>query len=64
MGVPLLAESASMAYCIDISPLWLNTQPISRGVWSSHMKDMGDEEVYSSGDGPSNGATKDVKKSS
>ena len=37
-------ERASMAYWTDIPPVGLNTQPISTGVWSSHMKETGSEE--------------------
>ena len=41
-------EGASIVYCTDVSPVGLNTQPISMGVPSSHMKETG--EVDSSGD--------------
>ena len=53
-----MGERTSIAYWTEVSPVDLNTQPISTGVWSSHMKELGDvEEVYSRGDGPSKGAT-------
>ena len=62
MGDPSVGERASIAYWTDVSPVGLNTQPISTGVPSSHMKETG--EVDSSGDGPSKGATEDLKKPS
>jgi len=64
IGEPSEAERVSMAYWTEVSPVDLNTQAISTGVLSSHMKETGDEEVYSSGVGPSRGATLDLKNSS
>ena len=64
IGEPSEAERVSMAYCTVVSPVDLNTQAISTGVWSSHMNETGVEEVNSSGVGPSRGATVDLKKSS
>ena len=53
-------------YCTDFSPVDLNTQAISAGVWSSHMKETDVEaaDSYSSGVGPSRGTTADLKNSS
>ena len=64
IGEPSEAERVSMAYCTDVSPVDLNTQAISTGVWSSHMKETGGEEVNSPGVGPSRGATQVLKNSS
>jgi len=63
IGEPSEAERVSMAYRTDVSPVGLNTQAISTGVWSSHMEEMGDEVVNSPGAGPSRGATVDLKNS-
>jgi len=62
IGEPSEAERVSMAYWTDVSPVDLNTQAISTGVWSSHMKETGWEAEYSPGPGPSRGATVDLKK--
>ena len=52
-----------MAYWTPTSPVGLNTQPISTGAPSSHVKGNGGE-VNSAGDGPSKGAMQVLKKSS
>ena len=63
--MPSAAERASIAYWTEVSPVDLNTQPISTGVLSSHMKETGgNEEGYSSGVGPSSGAMDSLKNSS
>ena len=53
-----------MADWADISLVDSNTHPISMGVLSSHVKEMGAEEMPSLGVVSSKGTTKDLKDSS
>ena len=66
IGEPSEVERVSMAYCTDVSPVDLNTQAISAGVWSSHMKETGfeEEDLNSAGVGPRWGAMTVLKNSS